>query len=101
MSNKADANVEGIGTIQRDILVCECHSLEHQIAIWYDKDDNQLYAEVHLTTSRNFWERLKAGIKYAFGYRSRFGDWDEFMFKNEDLPKLKEHINKVQNKKGK
>jgi len=32
------------------------------------------------------------GLKYAFGYRSRYGAWDEMMFKPEDLLKLREHL---------
>lgn len=33
-------------------------------------------------------EGVKHGIKYIFGYRSMFGDFDEFIFKKEDVHKL-------------
>lgn len=73
---------------ERKILVCDCHSLEHQMAFWYDEEDKILYCEPHLTTHRNFFQRLWYGIKYAFGYKSRFGAWDEMLIKPEELKKL-------------
>jgi len=63
----------------RKILICECHSLEHQVSFWYEQDDGTLYVETHLVTHRNFFKRLWVGLKYAFGYKSRFGEWDEIL----------------------
>ena len=45
------------------ILVCDCSSYEHQIIIEHNNDDNLVYCYIHLT-NRNFWGRLKAGLKY-------------------------------------
>lgn len=98
-NNNADVVIKDVDVIERHIFICECESLEHQLAIWYNKEDNEIVAEVHLTTNRNFFQRLLNGIKYAFGHRSNFGDWDEFLFKNDDLSKLKEFIDKVQKNK--
>lgn len=78
---------------KRDILVCECHSLDHQFAFWYDKENNLLYFEPHLTTHRNFFQRLWYGLKYAFGYKSKYGAWDEFIIKDEDKEKLIKFLN--------
>lgn len=79
----------------RKILICECHSLEHQYSFWFDEEENLLYCEPHLTTNRNFFGRLIYGIKYIFGYKSRFGSWDEFLFKHNDVDKLIEILNKI------
>ena len=76
---------------ERLIMICECHSLEHQVIFW--DDDGELYCEPHLTTYRNFFKRLWRGLRYAFGYKSRFGDWDSTIFKKEDLEKLREYLN--------
>ena len=54
--------------MERQIMVCECHSLEHQVTFWYDEEDSLLYNEINLTTHRNFFKRLWYGLKYAFGY---------------------------------
>jgi hypothetical protein len=80
----------------RTILICECHSLEHQVAFWLDGDDGMIYIESHLTTHRNFWQRLWYGIRYAFGYRSRYGAWDEVLLGPESQVKLKQMLDHVQ-----
>jgi len=79
----------------RQIFVCECHSLEHQVVFWYDQEEGSLYCEPHLTTNRNFIERFWYGVKYALGYKSRFGDWDSTIFQKGDLEKLKKHLNSI------
>lgn len=37
---------------------------------------------------QNFWQRLKYAIKYVFGYKSKYGAFDEFIFRKEDADKL-------------
>ena len=78
--------------MERQTLICECNSLEHQLSFWYDDEDNNLYCEPHLTTYRNFFKRLWVGLRYAFGYKSRYGQWDSTIFKKEDLVKLKSYL---------
>jgi len=76
-----------------EIFICACGSLEHQIFFWREEEKNGfLYAEIHLT-GRKFWQRLIYGLKYIFGYKSRFGAWDEFLFDKEDEEKLKKYLN--------
>ena len=57
--------------MDRIVMICDCHSLEHQVR--YDEEDGDLYCEPHLTTHRNFFKRLWIEL---IGYKSRFGDWD-------------------------
>ena len=83
-----------MGVSERIFCICECHSLEHQYVFWYDEEDDVLYCEPHLTTHKNFFKRLWIGIKYAFGHKAQYGDWDEFSFKKEDLEKLNDFLNK-------
>ena len=78
--------------MEQQIMICKCHSLEHQVIFLYDEEDDELYCELHLTTYRNFFKRLWCGLKYAFGYKSRFGDWDGMIFKKEDLEKLRAYL---------
>ena len=59
---------------------------------WRDDDDKLLYTEVHLRTYHNFFKRLWYGLKYAFGYKSRFGAWDEFLFDKENEEELLEFL---------
>lgn len=76
--------------MEEKILICDCSSTEHQIILRYDEDDNECYASIHLTNLRGFFSRLKYGLKYIFGYKCRYGAWDEFIFKKEHIGKLRE-----------
>lgn len=79
-----------------EYIECSCHSSEHLIKFAWFEDDPELYLGVYLYTYTNFFKRLWIGLKYAFGYRSRFGDWDEFIVNVEDADKI---INLLQNLK--
>lgn len=73
-----------------EILLCQCNNIEHQLSFVYFEDElgsSDVYMYVHLDRP-SFWQRVKHGIKYIFGYRSMFGDFDEFIFKKEDVHKL-------------
>ncbi len=81
-----------------EIFVCNCHSFEHQAKFVYDKNDRMLYVYVHLARY-GFWKRLVAGIKYIFGYSSRFGEWDQFIFQEKDEVELREFLNQLKREK--
>ena len=57
-----------------EVFVCDCHSMDHQLRFWHGKEEyngkefDELRVTVHLTTHDNFFKRLWAGLKYAFGY---------------------------------
>ena len=72
-----------------EILVCECSSREHQIVIEYEPEDNLVYCSIHLTNN-GFFSRFKTAIKYLFGYKCRYGHWDEFIFRVNHADKLEE-----------
>jgi hypothetical protein len=62
--------------------------------ILYSEDDGypMVYSHVHLN-KRPFRERLKYGIKYIFGYKSRYGAFDEFIFNPDDAERLQSLVN--------
>jgi len=66
-------------------LECACHSPDHTMRFHIEDDD--IYLTVHLTRD-NLFGRLKKGIKYIFGYTSRYGHFDEFIINKEDKFKL-------------
>ena len=78
-------------SLERKTFICDCHSLEHQMHFWYDDELQQVYTEVHLV-KYGLFSRVKYALKYIFGYKSRFGAFDEFIFKPEDIKKLKEYL---------
>ena len=83
---------------ETEIFVCDCHSFEHQVKFMYDEEDRELYLYVHLNNHDGFWKRLVTGIKYIFGYSSRFGEWDQFIFQEKDEVKLREFLNEIKRK---
>lgn len=81
-----------------EILICACHSTEHQIVIQKDKTDNVVYCSIHLAPLP-WYKRIVNGIKYIFGYRCKYGDFDEFLFDKKHITKLNQIINFL-NKNG-
>jgi len=79
-----------------EILICDCNSTDHQLVMYYDKDDEfgheEVFIHFHLSNHRSFWGRLKYGLKYIFGYKSRFGAWDELVLKPTDVNKLQRMV---------
>lgn len=82
-----------------ELFVCECSSMEHQIVFsrFDDQDDHLLYATIHLTPIRSIWKRIWYAIKYIFGYRCKYGQFEEFMFRREDADKLQGLVNYLKN----
>lgn len=87
----------------KEVLICDCHSSDHQILLMYSEDEYSTgetfptcYAHIHLNR-RPFWERVKYGIKYIFGYRCRFGAFDEFLFNPDDVEKLEKLVKYLKN----
>jgi hypothetical protein len=80
----------------KEIIICECHSTEHQFVFLYAEDDSPendgkkfplCYVHVHLNKIP-FWKRLRYGLRYIFGYQCRYGAFDEFILNPEDAPKI-------------
>ena len=71
-----------------EIVLCKCESPEHQMLFRVLDSSCDVYVTIHLVRLP-FWQRLKTGIKYIFGYKCRFGDFEEIILKPEDAPKFK------------
>jgi hypothetical protein len=96
---------------KKDLLICDCHSTDHQLIIWYEEDeldDGQThpmcYFHIHLA-KRPFWQRVSYGLKYIFGRQCRYGAFDEFIFNPDDSDKLQELVDylkglKIEDKGG-
>lgn len=82
--------------LDRHTFICDCNSLEHQFSFWYDEELNQLYFEPHLyDTTWPWYKRFWGRLKYVFGYKSRFGAWDEVIINSKDAPKLIQYLEKI------
>ena len=81
---------------------CNCHSSEHLIKVSYmlddtgehlEEEDPEVYIEVHLSNYKNFFQRIWGAVKYVFGHQSRYGDFDCFTFKDQDVDNLLDVLN--------
>lgn len=81
--------------MERQLFICQCENTEHQLVFSYfpDDEDPEIYVTIHLKPERSIFKRIKNAVKYIFGHRSRFGDFDEFLFKKEDANRLQAIVN--------
>lgn len=88
-----------------EIFICECYSTEHQLVFYFDENEvlgdpePTVYVHVNLN-KKSFLERLVHGIKYIFGYRCRFGAFDEFILNPEDADRMQEVVDYLRNAKS-
>lgn len=78
--------------MKNELFLCECNSIEHQLTFSYDEEECEVFVSIHLVPD-TFWKRVKNGIKYIFGHRSIYGDFDEFILKRKDADRLQEIVN--------
>ena len=71
--------------MKTDVLLCKCYSPEHQILIM--EDDGDVFIVIHLC-SLPIWKRIKRAIKYIFGYKCRYGAYDEIILDPKDWKKI-------------
>lgn len=83
--------------MKRDLLICKCENLEHQLIFTYIDDSEKLITVSVLLNNYSFFKRLIFGIKYIFGYRSKFGLYDEFIINPEDKDKFLNIYNFLKN----
>lgn len=84
--------------MEQELYVCDCGDVSHQFIVsWYPDDEDWndlLYFQVHLNQSNGFWRRLWDAIKYVFGFKCRFGSFDEILVNKYDAKRLKNSLEK-------
>jgi len=55
-------------------------------------EDPEVYATIHLVPEYRWWKRVWYAIKYIFGYRCKYGHFEEFIFNPKDWKKLDEIV---------
>ena len=79
---------------QVHLVLCNCGTPEHQIIARYvpEDDEETVCLQVHLTYWENFWRRLWAGLRYALGYKSRYGEFDEICLNRIEARDFAEYL---------
>ena len=75
---------------------CDCGSDEHTIRFTLDLDEDcpTIYTSQYLTPMP-FRKRLWMGLKYIFGYRSRFGEFGNYLMRPDDAERLKNMLDRL------
>lgn len=73
----------------KEYFECACHSPEHTLNFFLDEDPEfpAIYGSVFLSEVP-FHRRVWAAVKYIFGYKCRYGHFDEFILKHEDCDRF-------------
>lgn len=71
-------------------LTCACYHPEHTIRLMYDTDDIEypMYVEYCLCDNHRWYKRLWKGIKYIFGFRSKYGHFGELLIHSDEAKVL-------------
>ena len=74
----------------REVFICNCSDVEHQIIMSYFHDESYpyVYCSIHLAPEWNILKRIRNAVRYIFGHRCAYGDFEEFIFKPEDADRL-------------
>lgn len=83
-----------------EVLLCSCFSAEHQILIHHWSEEQEVILSYHLNSSVGFWSRLRRGLRYIFGYKCRYGHWDEIVLDPHHIPQLQRIIESLTKKDG-
>lgn len=71
---------------------CKCGSDEHTLRFTLDKEDKEIYTSIFLNNYLNIFKRLFVAIKYIFGYKCKYGHWDCWVMRDEDIQKLSDML---------
>lgn len=81
--------------MEKQVIDCACHSSEHIILFTKDSDfeDNYKCVYMHYFLQDTVWyKRVWLGIKYIFGFKSRYGHFGEFIIDENNIDKFKEIV---------
>lgn len=86
----------------RELFVCACSDVEHQIIMIYDNEEKYpcVYCTIHLIPESNIFKRIRNAARYIFGHRCAYGDFEEFIFNPEDADRLQgvvDYLRKLEN----
>ena len=77
--------------MKNEYFECSCFSPEHTLLFKFDEDE--IYVYVFLD-SDGFLRRIWKAIKYVFGYKCKYGHFDEFILSKKDADKLSTSLKK-------
>lgn len=91
--------------LHSEFFDCQCISCEHTLRFMYFEEE--LETEKHISQTANlyltiqldkypWYKRIWMGIKYIFGYRCKYGYYNEWIMHPDDIPRLKALLDKFE-----
>lgn len=80
----------------KGILTCKCSSTEHTLI--FESIDGDVYVNMFLSELPLF-KRIKLAIKYIFGYKCKYGHYEEIILDKSNIKELKEIIEYLEKSK--
>lgn len=78
-----------------ELFICQCGDPSHQFIISVDKETTEgacAFVSVHLNREHNVFKRIWTAIKYVFGTRCIYGDFDEVIINPNDADRLQKVV---------
>ena len=71
-------------------IECSCHHPEHTIRFTrWDEDEDGYFMDIqYFLVDQPLWHRLRDGIKYIFGFKTKYGHFGEVLMTKEATLKL-------------
>lgn len=77
--------------METKVIKCSCYSPEHYILVTFNKEEKEVYFNYFLETQK-WYKRILIGIKYIFGFRSKFGHFGEIIIDEKNTKVFKKII---------
>lgn len=79
---------------------CACHTPEHHFILHDGPDYNGdyepwVYLETHLFNYLPWYKRIWPAIRYIFGYKSRYGNFDSINIGEKDMVKIRDFFDEA------
>ena len=75
-----------------ELIICACGEPEHQMIFRTIDGDDDVYVSIYLV-KLPFFKRLWFGIKYIFGYQSKYGAFDEIIITKKHTGTIEKVLN--------
>lgn len=82
--------------MEHEYIECYCDSEHHLLRFTWDEDPDwsEIYLDVHLNYYYGFFKRLWYGIKYIFGFKSSYGQFDCAGLRHKQVNQLRDLCNR-------
>ena len=81
----------------KEYVECDCSCSEHTLRFTWDEEPDwraEIYLDVFLNQYNGFFKRIWLAFKYIFGFKSRYGHFDEAILSQGNVTELRDLCNR-------